>query len=153
MNYVKKVRRKPEMQLAPLIDMVFLLLIFFMVATIFPDDTGIEVQKPQSATSNKLPKEHILFLISKTGEVWFSGHKVELKEVSKIIESQLEIEPDVMVLVDPDKKAETDYLIKFLDEARKGGARNLAIGTKEKSKKKKDKSASIKPGQSSEKTG
>jgi biopolymer transport protein ExbD len=153
MYYVKKARRKPEMQLAPLIDMVFLLLIFFMVATIFPDDTGIEVQKPQSATSNKLPKEHLLFLISKTGEVWFSGHKVDLKEVSKIIESQLEIQPDVMVLVDPDKKAETDYLIKFLDEARRGGARNLAIGTKEKSKKKKDGSASKNDENRSEETG
>jgi biopolymer transport protein ExbD len=142
MYYVKKSRRKPEMQLAPLIDMVFLLLIFFMVATIFPDDTGIEVQKPQSATSNKMPKEHLLFLISKTGEVWFSGHKVDLNQVSKIVESELEIQPGVMILVDADKKAETDYLIRFLDEARKGGARNLAIGTKEKSKKKKDRSAS-----------
>jgi len=143
MNYVKKIRQKPEMQLAPLIDMVFLLLIFFMVATIFPDDTGIEVQKPQSATASKMPKENLLFLISKSGEIWFSGHKVDLKEVSKIIESELQIQPGVMVLVDADKKAETDYLIKFLDEARKGGARNLAIGTKEKSKKKKDKSAAI----------
>ena len=136
MYYVKKLRPKPEMQLAPLIDMVFLLLIFFMVATIFPEDRGIEVQKPQSSTATKMPKENLMFLISQNGDIWFSGKQVELVEVNKIIKSELEIQPGVMVLIDIDKKAETDSLIQFLDEARKGGAKNLAIGTREKSREK-----------------
>ncbi|MDH5543096.1 MAG: biopolymer transporter ExbD [Nitrospinota bacterium] len=147
MYYVKKIRPTPEVQLAPLIDMVFLLLIFFMVATIFPDDTGIEVQKPQSATATKLPKENLLFLISQNGDIWFSGKKVELIEISKIVQSELEVQPGVMVLVDVDKKAETDSLIKFLDEARKGGAKNLAIGTKEKQKEKTAKNRKFKKGE------
>lgn len=118
------------MQLAPLIDMVFLLLIFFMVATIFPEDHGIEVEKPNAENPSRLPRQNLLFLVSETGEIWFSGRQVGLEEVSKIVESELVIKPDAMVVVDVDRKSVTDNLIRFLDQARKGGARNLAIGTK-----------------------
>jgi biopolymer transport protein ExbD len=130
MYYVRKKHRPPEIQMAPLIDMVFLLLIFFMVATVFPENSGVEVEKPRSSTSKPLIKGSLLFAITEDGDCYHSGAQVSLGRVSEIIRGGAMEKPDVSVIIEIDRKAITDHLIKFLDTAREAGARNIAVATR-----------------------
>jgi len=131
MFYLKKARPKPEIQLAPLIDMVFLLLIFFMVATVFPDKRGIQVEKPPARTAGKLPNKNLVFNITRTGEIIVAGKKITMADVGAIVGSTMKKNPGTTVIVNADRNAITGDLVKLLDEARKGGAENLAIGAEE----------------------
>ena len=120
MFYQQKKREKPVMAMAPLIDMIFLLLVFFMVATVFPDNVGVDVEKPEADTSKALQKDHLLFAITKEGAIWHSEKEITLDETLTILSAAARIKPDTAVIVQPDKKAETQYLVGFLDVARKG---------------------------------
>lgn len=126
-NVARKKPRPPEIQMAPLIDMVFLLLIFFMVATVFPENTGVEVEKPLSKTAKPLTRENLIFAITSEGDIFHAGAKITREQASGIIQSAVAAKSDASVVIEVDKKAMTDHLIQFLDTAREAGARNLAI--------------------------
>ncbi len=130
MFYRETTRKPPQMQIAPLIDCIFLLLIFFMSTTVFPETAGIEVEKPKAVTGKALPKEHMLFAVSSKGEYYFGGRERSLDEIAEIIKAELAATPASVVIVQPDKRSLTDHLVRFLDTARKAGARNLSIATK-----------------------
>lgn len=131
MYHVRKKNRTPEIQMAPLIDMVFLLLIFFMVATVFPENPGVEVEKPRSSTAKPLTKGGLLFAITTEGDIFHAGAKITPKRVSEIIRSAVAEKPGVSVIIEVDRKAMTDHLIRFLDTAREAGANNIAIATRQ----------------------
>ena len=115
--------------MAPLIDCVFLLLIFFMTTTVFPENAGIDVDKPKAVTGKALPKEHILFAVSKSGEYYHEGRQRTIDEITEIIKAETAARPNSAVIAQPDKRALTDHLIRFLDTARQAGARNISIAT------------------------
>jgi len=132
MFYAREPRRRPLLQLAPMIDVVFLLLIFFMVATTFPDDVGVEVEKPEAASAAPLLKDNLLFAITRDEKYYYSGKEITADEATRIIKTAVAGKPDVAVVVQIDRRAVTDALITFLDLARLAGASNLSIATKKK---------------------
>lgn len=129
MFYAGKKRKTPDIMMAPLIDCVFLLLIFFMTTTVFPENAGIEVDKPKAVTGRALPKEHILFAVSKNGEYYHEGRQRSIDEITEIIRVEIAARPDSAIIAQPDKRSFTDHLILFLDTARKAGAKNISIAT------------------------
>ncbi len=131
MYNVRKKTRPPEIQMAPLIDMVFLLLIFFMVATVFPENPGVEVEKPRSTTAKPLTKGSLLFAITSEGENYYAGAKITPERASEIIRNAVAEKSGVSVIIEVDRRAMTDHLIRFLDTAREAGANNIAIATRQ----------------------
>ena len=130
MFYKATKRSKPQILLAPLIDCLFLLLIFFMSTTVFPENAGIEVEKPKAETGKSLPKEHIIFAVSRDGNYYYAGNRRSLAEISEIIKSEITMKPGSTVIVQVDKQSIADNLIQILDTARKARAKNIAIATK-----------------------
>ncbi|MDH4185189.1 MAG: biopolymer transporter ExbD [Nitrospinota bacterium] len=130
MFYIPRPRKKPEIAMAPLIDMVFLLLIFFMVATVFPDKVGVKVEKPEADTSKALPKDNMLFAIDKDGALWHSERTISFEEAESIIAAGMMARPGMAVIVEPDKVSLSGALVLFLDKARKAGAKNISIATR-----------------------
>jgi biopolymer transport protein ExbD len=131
MFYYKKPRQTPTIAMAPLIDMVFLLLIFFMVATVFPDDVGVEVEKPEADTAKALPKQNLLFAITAQGALYHGGETITFDEATAIIGAAIRVKPETAVIVEPDKLSYTKSLVDFLDTAREAGATNIAIATED----------------------
>jgi len=129
MFYAGKKKKGPEIMMAPLIDCVFLLLIFFMTTTVFPENAGIEVDKPKAVTGRALPKDHVLFAMSREGGYFHEGRQRSLDEVTEIIKAEVAIKPASAIILQPDKRSLTDNLVRFLDTARKAGARNISIAT------------------------
>lgn len=119
----------PEISMAPLIDVVFLLLIFFMVTTVFPENRGLIIEKPESKQSEPLAMKKITFLVSKTGEIQFKKRSIELHDIERLVKETLTAAPDTAVLIQVDRRAPTEIFIKVLDACKAGGAKQVGIAT------------------------
>jgi len=114
--------------LSPLIDVVFILLIFFIVTTVFIKETGVEVQKPQAVTSEQLENELILIAITATGEVVHDNSNIGVSGVRSTV-SALLLAQERPVVIQADRVVTTDLLVRVIDEAKFGGAREINIAT------------------------
>jgi len=115
--------------LAPMLDFVVNLLIFFIITTSFVREAGVTVSRPEAATAVLGgDKANILIAIRPNGEIWMDRRQVDLREVRPLVE-RLHIErPDDTVIVIADKDAKTGLLAQVMDEVKLGGIRDVAIG-------------------------
>lgn len=114
--------------MSPLLDVVFILLIFFIVSTVFVKETGIEVDKPQAISAQKLDQSAILVAISRTGEVMYDGANIGVSGVRSMVE-QLLLKEQRAVVVQVDKAVSAELLVEVIDEAKLAGASTVNIAT------------------------
>jgi biopolymer transport protein ExbD len=114
--------------LAPMLDFVLNLLIFFIITTSFVREAGITVSRPEAETAVHEENGNILIAIRSNGEIWMDRRQVDLREVRPIVE-RLHIErPEDSVIVIADKSAKTGLLAQVMDEVKLGGVKDVAIG-------------------------
>jgi len=113
--------------IAPLIDMVFLLLIFFVVTTSFVKETGIDVQRPTASTAALKEKGNILIGISADGRVFLERKQIDVRSVRPHIERCLAENPEGAVVIVADKASQTGVVIQVMDQCRLAGAKNVSI--------------------------
>ncbi|WP_448247121.1 ExbD/TolR family protein [Thalassotalea agariperforans] len=116
-----------EINMTPMLDVVFILLIFFIVTASFVKEAGIEVNRPEAATAVKKERANILVAISDKGEIWINKRKVDVRTVQANIERLKAENPQGTVVIQADKKATTDVLIKVMDSARAAGVFDVSI--------------------------
>jgi biopolymer transport protein ExbD len=115
--------------ISPLIDCVFILLIFFIVTTTFVEDTGVEVDKPQAASSVQLEKTSILLALTDKGEVVYGGREIGFSGVRQLVKRMLQKE-DVPVIIQADAAAPSGLLVRVVDEAKLGGATKVSLAAR-----------------------
>ena len=93
--------------ISPLIDCVFILLIFFIVTTVFVEETGIEVNKPEAAASTNLEKNSLLIAISEKNEIAYGGKQIALNNVQPIVKRTMQREK-IPVIIQADKKSNSE---------------------------------------------
>ena len=118
------------MDISPLIDCVFILLIFFIVTTTFVKETGVEVDKPQAASAQKLEKNSLLLAITEDGQVVYGGDDIGVSGVRPLVKRMLRKE-EVPVIIKSDRETPSGLLVRVLDEAKLGGAKKVSIGTEQ----------------------
>jgi len=123
---------KPEITMAPLIDVVFLLLIFFMVTTVFPDNNGIVIEKPVSENTATLQDKNMVVKLDADGQIYFKDIEVTLEDIKRLVAREIDLNSNFFVIVHADRNSTTEQLIKVIDAAKSGGARQLGIATDEK---------------------
>ena len=123
---------KPEISMAPLVDIVFLLLIFFMVTTVFPDNDGLLIEKPSSENAAALTDEQIIIKLDQQGIAYMEGRAVSMDDIKRILKAELGIKPQLAVTIHADRRATTESLINTIDAAKAGGAKQLGIAADEK---------------------
>ena len=106
-----------EVNMTPLIDMVFILLIFFIVTTSFVKETGVDVSRPSAKTAVKKEHANILISITPNGEIW-----MDKRQVDRHAEN-----PEGSVIILADQEAKTGILIEVMDQARLAGVSNVSI--------------------------
>lgn len=121
-----------EINMAPLMDMIFILLIFFLVTTSFVKESGIDVQRPVAQTAETKEKANMIVGINHKGKVFIEGELVDIATIRPIMEQYLMETPKGSVVIAADKRSQTDTLIKVLDEIRLAGVNNVSIATKKK---------------------
>ena len=114
--------------LSPMIDCVFILLIFFIVTTTFVEETGIEVDKPQAASASRLEKTSILIAVTAAGEVVYGGKEIGLGGVRPTVKRLCAKEP-LPVVIQSDENSRSGVLIRVIDEAKLGGAKDVSLAT------------------------
>jgi biopolymer transport protein ExbD len=114
--------------MSPMIDCVFILLIFFIVTTTFVEETGVEVDKPQAASAVRLEKTSILIAITHKGEVVYGGREIGIGGVQPLVRRMLQQE-DVPVILQADAAVQSGLLVRVIDEAKLAGATKVSIAS------------------------
>ena len=125
----RRQRKAAELNMAPLIDMIFILLIFFLVTTSFTRETGVTVNRPKAATAGELSRRSILVAITRTGHLYMHNRRVTLDELGALLKDELRGAPGRSVVIVADKTASTGVLIDVMDECNLAGAAKVSIAS------------------------
>ena len=119
---------RDEINISPLIDVVFILLIFFIVTTVFVEETGVEINKPQAISAKQLEKNSILLAITETEQVIYGGRVIGVEGIASVVRRLSKKEP-MPVIIQVDKKIPADLLVKVIDQSKIAGALSVSIAT------------------------
>jgi biopolymer transport protein ExbD len=120
-----------EINITPMLDIVFIMLIFFIVTTSFIKETGIDPDRPDAETAEYKQRGNILIGIGVTGDVWMNKRKVELNQIPSMVEAARGESPESSVVIISDKEAPTGALIDVMDKVRLGGVSNISVAAQE----------------------
>ena len=121
-----------EIDITPMLDVVFIMLIFFIVTASFVKESGIEVNRPDASTAQSKPRANILIAISDLGEIWIDKRKVEESQVRANIERMHAENPQGTVVIQADEEAKTRLLVAVMDAARAAGVTDVSLATEAK---------------------
>jgi biopolymer transport protein ExbD len=129
----RKNRKQVEdsaLDLTPMMDIVFIMLIFFIVTTSFVKETGVDINRPNAETAERDEKGKILVAITQNNEIWIDKRRIDLKAVRANIE-RLKIEyPEGSVIIQADKESRSGLLVETMDQIRLAGVQNISIAAK-----------------------
>ena len=114
--------------LAPMLDFVLNLLIFFIITTSFVKESGVVVTRPEADTVEYKESGNILISVRENGDVWMDRRQVDLRDVRTLIERMHVERPDDTVVIVADKAAHAGVVAQVMDEVHLGGIRDVAIG-------------------------
>jgi biopolymer transport protein ExbD len=115
--------------MSPMIDCVFILLIFFIVTTTFVEETGIEVDKPQAASAAQLDKNSLLIAVTAEGAVVYGKKDIGVGGVQSLVKRMTQEDPALPVIVQVDAKTPSGIFVRVVDEAKLGGAQKVNVAT------------------------
>ena len=119
-----------DINMGPLVDMVFLLLIFFVVTTSFVKETGIDVQRSTAATAEVKQRGNILLGMNTEGDIYLEGKRIDVRSVRGHIERALAEDPEAGVVIVADKDSNTGVVVQAMDQCRLAGAQNVSLAAK-----------------------
>jgi biopolymer transport protein ExbD len=116
-----------EVNLTPMLDVVFIMLIFFIVTASFAKEAGIDINRPNAATAEVKQKGNILIAISDTGQIWIDKRRVDVRAVRANIERLYAENPQGSVVIQADTDSKNGLLVAVMDAARQAGVLNVSI--------------------------
>ena len=119
-----------QIDLTPMLDVVFIMLIFFIVTTSFVKEAGITVNQPSAETSSKQEGNNILIAISPNGEVWIDKQAVDVRALRAHVERLHAESPEAAVIIQADEDARSGLLVEVMDQVRLSGIESYAIAAK-----------------------
>ena len=122
-------RRKSESEvnLTPMLDVVFIMLIFFIVTASFVKESGIEISRPGASTAVRKEKGNILIAISSNDQIWMNRRQVDPRALRANIERAHAENPQGAVVIQADKAAKTGLLVQVMDAAREAGVKDISL--------------------------
>ena len=122
-------RRKSESEvnLTPMLDVVFIMLIFFIVTASFVKESGIEISRPGASTAVRKEKGNILIAISANDQIWMNRRQVDPRALRANIERMHAENPQGAVIIQADKAAKTGLLVQVMDAARSAGVKSVSL--------------------------
>ena len=120
-----------QIDMTPMLDIVFIMLIFFIVTASFVKESGITVTKPTADTATKRPKANIFIGIDQGGDIYMLKNKVDKDAVKTGLEDMLLENPESTVVIQADSRADAGILLKVLDAAKAAGVKNLSVAAEE----------------------
>ena len=122
-----KGEEESEVNMTPMLDVVFIMLIFFIVTASFVKESGIDVNRPDAATSEKKERGNILVAISETGQIWIDKRQVDPRALRANIERLHAENPQGAVIIQADEESKNKLLVQVMDAARLAGVDNVSL--------------------------
>ena len=116
-----------EINITPMLDIVFIMLIFFIVTTSFVKETGIDPRRPEAETAEEARRGNILIAVAENGQIWMNKRSVELGQVRGMVENALAENPESAAVIIADTEADTGVVIDLMDQVRLGGVYRISI--------------------------
>ncbi len=128
-------RRRPEeesqIDLTPMLDVVFIMLIFFIVTATFINETAINVQRPPTTEEPPdLENRNIVFQVGSNGDITLGDRRIDVRSVRANIERLRAENPEAKVIISADPKARSEVYIKIADQSREAGIYDISLATK-----------------------
>tara|TARA_R100000687_G_C6447541_1_gene163588 strand:- start:31 stop:378 length:348 start_codon:yes stop_codon:yes gene_type:complete len=114
-----------------MLDVVFIMLIFFIVTASFIKEAGIEVNRPEASTANKKENVNILIAINATNEIWMDKRRVDKRSVRSVVERMHAENPKGAVVIQADKASNTETVTSVIDSARAAGVYDVSLATED----------------------
>ena len=130
----KRVRQEEDadIDITPMLDIVFIMLIFFIVTATFVKESGIDVTRPDAETAVKQNRVAILIAIRDNNEIWINRRKIDLASVRANVEKLHAENPQGGAIIQADRQAETGVLVEIMDQVRLAGVGAISIAAEEK---------------------
>lgn len=116
-----------EINITPMLDIVFIMLIFFIVTTSFTKETGAQIIKPQADQAVRLIKGTILVGVRSNDEVWMNKRRIEVREVRAMVERAKAENPEGSVVIVADKGSRIGVVTQVMDQVKLAGVQGIAI--------------------------
>jgi len=120
-----------SIDITPMLDVVFIMLIFFIVTATFIKESGIDVDKPSAATAVVQEKASILVAIDAENNVWINRRQVDIRSVRSIVERLHAENPKGTLVIQADKESKNDTLVQVMDASRRAGVYDIALAANE----------------------
>lgn len=116
-----------QIDMTPMLDIVFIMLIFFIVTTSFVKPSGLDYNKPEANTATKKPSANIFIGVSKTGIIMMENRQVDVERVTANVERMLAEAPEAAVLIQADKEAQHGLVVKIMDQVKAAGISKISV--------------------------
>jgi biopolymer transport protein ExbD len=116
-----------EIDITPMLDIVFIMLIFFIVTTSFARETGVHVERPRAEQAQALQRGSILIAVRPDDEIWMARRQIELREVRALVERARAENPEGSVVIVADRASRIGTVTRVLEQVRQAGVEDAAI--------------------------
>lgn len=132
MNFERIRKRRSSPDITPMIDVVFFLLVFFMVFfTVRTAPLGLDVQLPRAVTGNPQASASFEVVVDKSGAFYVAGRRVSGTELRQVLSERLQVNPDTFVIVKADKEVRYEHVVSALDHVRGVGGYRLGLAVEQ----------------------
>jgi len=121
-----------EIDMTPMLDIVFIMLIFFIVTASFLKESGIDINRPDASTSVKADKANIMIAVSANDEVWMEKRRVDVRAVRANVERLRAENPEGSVVIQADIDSKSGIVMEVVDAVRQAGVSDYVVATTEK---------------------
>jgi len=131
----RKTKRKVEeaqIDMTPMLDVVFIMLIFFIVTTSFIKEAGVQVEHPIAATTQAKPKASLLIAVTKNNKVWISKQEVKVEAIRAKVSKLRQENPEGSIVIQADVAAKAGMVLKVLDQVKAAGVPDVSIAARSK---------------------
>ena len=130
-RHTRNVPKGVELNLTPLIDMMFILLLFFIISPSFVKESGIEIKRPQAKTATPQPHGNVFLTLTPDGRIWLGGQSLDIRSLRGQLERLRADNPETSVIIQADRDARSGLLVQALDQARLAGIQQIAVATQD----------------------
>ncbi|ADD67746.1 Biopolymer transport protein ExbD/TolR [Denitrovibrio acetiphilus DSM 12809] len=128
----KKSTGADELNMTPMIDLIFLLLVFFIVTTSFTKETGVDVARPAAKTAEKSEALTVMMAIDDTGAVFLEKKQIDVRSIRGRMSALSSDNPDISVMLVADRKANVEDVVAVMDQCRLAGVEKISLSAEKK---------------------
>ena len=126
-NNQRRKSEESEVNMTPMLDVVFIMLIFFIVTASFVKEAGVDVNRPPALTAISKDKGNILIAITENGQIWIDRRQVDPRSLRANIERLHGENPQGAIVIQADKNSQNHLLVAVMDAAKSAGVNQIAI--------------------------